>query len=103
MEDIKYVRDDSESDQSLLKRMLLSAVYSVLLPGEPITVESAEKDLKSMFFSTRRYDLGKVGRYKLNKKYDYEPQRDEQILLKEDICNTMLYLIRVYIGETNVD
>ncbi len=56
-----------------------------------------------MFFSTRRYDLGKVGRYKLNKKYDYEPQRDEQILLKEDICNTMLYLIRVYIGETNVD
>lgn len=102
MEDIKYVRDDSESDEPT-KEDALSAVYSVLLPGEPITVESAEKDLKSMFFSTRRYDLGKVGRYKLNKKYDYEPQRDEQILLKEDICNTMLYLIRVYIGETNVD
>ena len=67
MEDIKYVRDDSESDEPT-KEDALSAVYSVLLPGEPITVESAEKDLKSMFFSSRRYDLGKVGRYKLNKK-----------------------------------
>ncbi len=102
MEDIKYVREDSGSDEPT-KEDALSAVYSVLLPGEPITVESAEKDLKSMFFSARRYDLGKVGRYKLNKKYDYNPPLDDQILLKEDIVNTMIYLIRVFIGETNVD
>ncbi|MCP5514076.1 MAG: DNA-directed RNA polymerase subunit beta [Spirochaetales bacterium] len=102
MEDIKYVRDDSDSDEPT-KDDALSAVYSVLLPGEPITVESAEKDLKSMFFSARRYDLGRVGRYKLNKKYDYNPQLDDQVLTKDDITNTMFYLIKVYIGEENVD
>lgn len=102
MEEIKYVRDDSESDEPT-KEDALAAVYSVLLPGEPITVESAEKDLKTMFFSARRYDLGKVGRYKLNKKYDYSPPLDDQILTREDVVNTMLYLIKVYIGEENVD
>ncbi len=102
MEDIKYVRDDSDSDEPT-RDDALSAVYSVLLPGEPITVESAEKDLKSMFFSARRYDLGKVGRYKLNKKYDYDPPVDDQVLTKDDIVNTMFFLIRVYIGEENVD
>jgi len=102
MEDIKYVRDNSETDEPT-KEDALSAVYAVLLPGEPITVESAEKDLKMMFFSARRYDLGKVGRYKLNKKYDYNPPVEEQILIKEDVINTMRFLIKVYIEEENVD
>ena len=102
MEDIKYVRDDSESDEPT-KEDALSAVYAVLLPGEPITVESAEKDLKMMFFSARRYDLGKVGRYKLNKKYDYNPPLEDQILTKDDVINTMRFLIKVYIEEENVD
>ncbi len=102
MEDIKYVRDDSDSDEPT-KEDALSAVYAVLLPGEPITVESAEKDLKLMFFSSRRYDLGKVGRYKLNKKYDYDPPVEDQILTKDDITNTMRFLIKVYIEEENVD
>ena len=102
MEDIKYVRDDSEYDEPT-KEDALSAVYAVLLPGEPITVESAEKDLKMMFFSSRRYDLGKVGRYKLNKKYDYKPPLEEQVLTKDDVINTMRFLIKVYIEEENVD
>lgn len=102
MEDIKYVRDDSESDEPT-KEDSLSAVYAVLLPGEPIPVDSAEKDLKSMFFSTRRYDLGKVGRYKLNKKYDYKPQLDDQILTKDDVIQTMFFLIKVYVGEEKID
>ncbi|MCL2706143.1 MAG: DNA-directed RNA polymerase subunit beta, partial [Spirochaetaceae bacterium] len=102
MEDIKYVRDNSETDEPT-KEDALSAVYAVLLPGEPITVESAEKDLKMMFFSSRRYDLGKVGRYKLNKKYDYNPPLEDQILTKDDVINTMRFLIKVYIEEENVD
>jgi DNA-directed RNA polymerase subunit beta len=85
------------------KEDALVAVYSVLMPGEPITLESAEKDLQSMFFSTRRYDLGRVGRYKLNKKFDYDLENKSQVLSREDIYNTMNYLIKVYIGEANVD
>jgi len=101
-EDVKFTKDDPAIDEPR-KEEALSAVYSVLMPGEPITLESAEKDLTSMFYSTRRYDLGKVGRYKLNKKFDYDPALDTQTLTPEDIVNTMHYLIRVYIGEANVD
>jgi DNA-directed RNA polymerase subunit beta len=101
-EEVKFTRDDIDVDEPS-KEDALVAVYSVLMPGEPITLESAEKDLQSMFFSPRRYDLGRVGRYKLNKKFNYEEQGDRQVLSREDICNTMLYLIQVYIGEANVD
>jgi DNA-directed RNA polymerase subunit beta len=96
------VYPDPEADEPT-KEDALAAVYSVLLPGEPVSVDAAEKDLNSLFFSSRRYDLGRVGRYKLNKKFDYENPVDDHILTKEDIINTMGYLIKVYIGEANVD
>ncbi len=101
-EDVKFSKDDPGVDEPT-KEEALSAVYSVLMPGEPITLESAEKDLTSMFYATRRYDLGRVGRYKLNKKFDYDPPLDAQTLSSDDIINTMVYLIKVYIGEANVD
>ncbi len=66
-------------------------------------MESAERDFLSMFFSSRRYDLGRVGRYKLNKKFDYAEPPEDYILTQEDIVNTMRFLIKVYIGEQNVD
>ena len=101
-EEVKFTRDDPSFDEPT-REDALSAIYSVIMPGEPITFESADKDLTSMFFSARRYDLGKVGRYKLNKKFDYDPPLDLQVLTKEDIANTMLFLIKVYIGEENID
>ncbi|MDR2135070.1 MAG: DNA-directed RNA polymerase subunit beta, partial [Treponema sp.] len=66
-EEIKFVKDDPGRDEPS-REDALAAVYSVLMPGESITVEAAGKDLLGMFFTSRRYDLGKVGRYKLNKK-----------------------------------
>jgi len=101
-EEIRYSGKDAESDEPT-KEDALSAVYSVLMPGEPITVESAEKDLVSMFFSTRRYDLGRVGRYKLNKKFDYDSPVVEYTLVKPDIISTMKYLIKVYVGDESID
>ena len=101
-EEVKFTRDDADVDEPT-KEDALIAVYSVIMPGEPITLESAEKDLNSMFFSSRRYDLGKVGRYKLNKKFDYEPPVEEFTLNKDDVVNTMLFLIKVYIGDSYVD
>jgi DNA-directed RNA polymerase subunit beta len=101
-EESKFTRDDADVDEPS-REDALSAVYAILLPGEPITMESAEKDFNSMFFTSRRYDLGRVGRYKLNKKFDYEDPSDSHLLTKEDIVNTMGFLIKVYIGEANVD
>ncbi|HOV38290.1 MAG TPA: DNA-directed RNA polymerase subunit beta, partial [Spirochaetales bacterium] len=101
-EEAKFTRNDQGQDEPT-KEDALGAVYAVLMPGEPITVENAEKDFNSMFFSSRRYDLGRVGRYKLNKKFGYDTPIESHLLTKEDIINTMKYLILVYIGEENVD
>ncbi|MFP4372981.1 MAG: DNA-directed RNA polymerase subunit beta [Spirochaetaceae bacterium] len=101
-EESKYTPEDSDRDEPS-KEDALSAVYAIIMPGEPITVESADKDFSSMFFTSRRYDLGRVGRYKLNKKFDYTDPPAEHVLTREDIVNTMRYLIQVYIGEANVD
>ncbi len=101
-EEIRYSGKDSENDEPS-KEDALAAVYSVLLPGEPITVENAEKDLTTMFFSSRRYDLGRVGRYKLNKKFDYEGPVTEFTLVKQDIISTMKFLIKVYTKPELVD
>ncbi len=83
-EEIRFVKEGAESDEPTLEDAL-SAVYQVLMPGEPITVEVAEKDLNSMFFSPRRYDLGRVGRYKLNKKFNVKEDITEHTLVKQDI------------------
>jgi DNA-directed RNA polymerase subunit beta len=101
-EEIRYSGKDSEGDEPT-KDDALSAVYSVLMPGEPITVESAEKDLVSMFFSSRRYDLGRVGRYKLNKKFDHAEPVQDYTLVKPDIIATMKFLIKVYVGDESID
>ena len=101
-EDIKLVKEDPGQDEPS-KADALAAVYSTLMPGEPITVENAERDLSNMFFSARRYDLGKVGRYKLNKKFAYTVPVKDFTLVRDDVIATMKYLMSVYYGESNVD
>ena len=101
-EEVRYVKEGS-IDNEPTKEDALAAVYSILMPGEPITVEAAEKDLHSMFFSERRYDLGRVGRYKLNKKFDYKEDVQDFTLVNDDIICTMKNLIKVYIGDDQID
>jgi len=101
-EDIKLVKEDPDQDEPS-RADALAAVYTTLMPGEPITVENAERDLANMFFSGRRYDLGKVGRYKLNKKFDYSVPVKDFTLVRDDVIATMKYLMSVYYGESNVD
>ncbi len=105
-EEIKFMRSESQegaADDEPTKEDALNAVYSVLMPGDSITVEAAEKDLNGMFFTSRRYDLGKVGRYKLNKRFQLGAPADEFTLNKEDIIATMKFLIKVYNGDENID
>ena len=99
-EDVKLVKETPDQDEPT-KEDAISAVYSVLRPGEPISMENAERDLHNMFFTARQYDLGAVGRYKLNKKFDFDMKTNT--LTREDIVATMKHLINVYYGEANVD
>ena len=101
-EELKYVKEGSV-DNEPTKEDCLATVYSILQPGEPMTVDQCEKDLTSLFFSERRYDLGRVGRYKLNKKFGYGDDVKEFTLIKDDIINTMKFLIKVYIGDEQID
>ncbi|MFA7371218.1 MAG: DNA-directed RNA polymerase subunit beta [Sphaerochaetaceae bacterium] len=106
IEDAKYTQEGNDEP---LKEDVLSPIYAVLQPGEMIAIERAEKDLPDQFFSSRRYDLGSVGRYKFNKKFSTDDESDEEmstdltVLTPQDITNTMGFLIKVYIGEENVD
>ncbi|PIE05135.1 MAG: DNA-directed RNA polymerase subunit beta [Spirochaetales bacterium] len=101
-EETRFNKDDPTQDEPT-KEEALAVVYSVLMPGEPITLEAAERDLVSMFFSSRRYDLGRVGRYKLNKKFDQDESIQDLVLNRQDIVLTMKYLISVYSGEKQID
>ena len=100
-EEVKFVKEGSV-DNEPTREDALNAVYAILQPGEPMTMEQAEKDLTSMFYSERRYDLGRVGRYKLNSKFETE-DITSFTLVPEDIINTMKYLIKVYCGEEQTD
>jgi DNA-directed RNA polymerase subunit beta len=99
-EDIKFVKETGSEPS---KEDALMNVYSVLMPGESITVDQAEKDLLGMFFSDRRYDLGKVGRYKLNKKFALDLPVNKFTLANDDIIATMKHLIKVYVGDEYID
>ncbi len=101
-EEIRFAKEGFDSDEPT-KEEAISAVYSVLMPGESILVENAEKDLMKMFFSNDRYDLGRVGRYKLNKKFGYKEDIQEHTLVKQDIISTMKFLIKVYVGDSPLD
>jgi DNA-directed RNA polymerase subunit beta len=99
-EEIKYTKEGNEEptkDESLM------AVFAVLMQGETISIDAAEKELTGMFFTSRRYDLGRVGRYKLNKKFAFDPPLNDYTLTKDDIIATMKFLIKVYIGDENFD
>ena len=101
-EEIMFQKEGSENDEPT-KDDAISAVWSKVMPGEPISIDNAEKELNSLFFSARRYDLGRVGRYKLNKKFDRNPDEEVFTLTKDDITDTMRHLIKVYIDEEIVD
>jgi DNA-directed RNA polymerase subunit beta len=106
VEDAKYTQEGNDEP---MKEDVLSPIYAVLQPGEMIAIDRAEKDLPDQFFSSRRYDLGSVGRYKFNKKFATDDEAEEEastdltVLTPQDITNTMDFLIKVYIGEENVD
>ena len=101
-EEIKYTKENSGRDEPS-KEEALMAIFAVLMQGETISVDAAEKELNGMFFTSRRYDLGTVGRYKLNKKFNFNPQLTDYTLTRPDIIATMKFLIKVYVGDENFD
>ncbi len=90
-------KDPTDSYESALKDF-----YRKIRPGEPATLSNARSAIMRLFFDPKRYNLGRVGRYKLNRKLGLETS-DEELnmvtLKKEDVINAIKYLIRLRKGE----
>src|SRR6476660_1633163 len=74
-------------------------IYRKLRPGEPPTRESAQALLENLFFNPKRYDLAKVGRYKVNKKLGVSVPQSTSTLTEDDIVATIEYVVRLHAGE----
>ncbi len=81
----------------------LIELYKRLRPGDPPTLENARSLLYSLLFNPRRYDLARVGRYKLNKRLKLEPPVEKRYLTREDVLNIVEMLIRLNNGEGHAD
>ncbi len=94
-------KDGTRSTEEALKD-----IYTKLRPGDPPTTSNAKQLLKRIFFDPRRYDLGRVGRYKIQQKLglpDLEDEEKGRVLQKEDLIAAIKYLVGLRKGEGRVD
>ena len=97
--DSDVVRNTLERDVATTREDALIEIYRRQRPGEPPTVDSARSLLDGLFFNEQRYDLARVGRYKINKKLEEEIPADVRLLTKEDIVAALQYLLAVHAGD----
>ena len=88
------IRDEKEA---------LIDIYKKLHPGELPSLDNAKKLIKNLFFDSTRYDLGKVGRYKLNKRLNLNVSLKERTLTREDIVEIVRHIIMINNGKDHVD
>ena len=81
----------------------LRSIYALLRPGEPPSKEAARLALERLFFSPKRYDLGRVGRYKINQRLGLSVDPDTTVLTKEDFIAILRYLVELREGRGHVD
>jgi DNA-directed RNA polymerase subunit beta len=81
----------------------LNAIYSLLRPGDAPNVETARAALERVFFSPKRYDLGRVGRYKINQRLGLDVPRGETVLTKQDFISIIGHLIELNEGRGYTD
>ncbi len=91
-------KDPTRNEEEALKE-----IYKRLRPGEPPTTANAKALLKRLFFDPKRYDLGRVGRYKVNQKLGLKAELEQRILESADIVAATKYLVRLRKGEGVVD
>ncbi len=91
-------KDPAKNEEEALKD-----IYRRLRPGDPPTAANARALLRRLFFDPKRYDLGRVGRYKINQKLGLKDKEESRILTKQDLVAATKYLLRLKKGEGSVD
>jgi len=93
------IRKDASKDTS----QALGEIYKKLRPGEPHTMESAQNLFHNLFFNPQKYNFSRIGRLKMNIKLSMEASLDEKILTPLDFVEVIKYLLRLRVGEGEVD
>jgi DNA-directed RNA polymerase subunit beta len=91
-------KDPAEDEESALKD-----IYKKLRPGDPPTASNARALLKRLFFDPKKYDLTRVGRYKINQKLQLKVDSSQRIMVAEDFLAAVKYLLRLKQGEGMID
>jgi DNA-directed RNA polymerase subunit beta len=98
--EFESIRMTLEKDHTANTDEALLDLYRKLRPGEPPTREAAQQMLENYYFNPKRYDLAKVGRYKINKKLGLSLPFDTQVLTIEDIVAAIRYIVELHEGRT---
>ncbi|HET7632765.1 MAG TPA: DNA-directed RNA polymerase subunit beta [Gemmatimonadaceae bacterium] len=85
------------------ERIALSQIYSLLRPGDAPDHETAKQALERLFFSPKRYDLGRVGRYKINQRLGLNTPASQTVLTVEDFVEIVRYLVELHENRGHVD
>jgi DNA-directed RNA polymerase subunit beta len=101
--DYESMRMTLEKDHTTGQDDALIDIYRKLRPGEPPTKESAQTLLENLFFNPKRYDLAKVGRYKVNKKLELALPVGQGTLTEDDILATIDYVVKLHAGEAGYE
>ena len=97
------VKNTLKKDPTASEEEALNAIYSLLRPGEAPNIATARAALERVFFDPRRYDLGRVGRYKINQRLGLDVPASESVLTKEDFVAILQYLIELSEGRGRID
>ncbi|MGW9827024.1 DNA-directed RNA polymerase subunit beta [Brevibacterium pityocampae] len=96
--DFESIRETLAKDTVSTREEALIDIYKKLRPAEPATVEAAEGLLNNLYFNPKRYDLAKVGRYKVNRKLGIDRPLSDSVLTTEDIVATIRYIVSLHAG-----
>ncbi len=97
--DSDVVRNTLERDVATTREDALLEIYRRQRPGEPPTVDSARSLIDGLYFNEQRYDLARVGRYKVNKKLGIDVDSGARVLTQEDIVEALRYLLALHAGD----
>lgn len=101
--DFEIIYNTLQKDTTNSEVEAVEYIYRVLRNAEPPDEETARGVLEKLFFSDKRYDLGEVGRFRINRKLNLNIGSDTRILTKDDIISIIKYLIQLINSKTNVD
>ena len=101
--DYSIIFNTLQKDTSNSEKEAITYIYRQLRNADPVDDASAKEVIYNLFFSDKRYDLGEVGRYRINKKLNLSADNDVRVLTKEDIIEIIKYLIELINSKANVD